>query len=473
MGCKVAIKWSKKITTMQVEQLIRAEKDIQKALMIFDSATAEYSNGFRHDQKTFGLMISRLVSANQFRPAEEILHRMHEEKCDISEDLFLKICRAYGRVHKPLDAIRIFQKMNELKCEITEKAYITVFAILVAENQLKMALRFYRYMRSLGIQASVVSLNVLMKALCMNNGTIDAALKIFHEMPSRGCPPDSYTYGTLISGLCKFGRISEANELFKEMGTKGCLPSVVTYTSLMHGLCQSNKLDEALEMMKEMAGKGVKPNVFTYSCLMDGLCKNGCSSQAMALLDTMSSSSLSPNMITYCTLIGGLCKEGKLLEAVDLFDRMKLQGLKPDAGLYWKIIGGFCDKSKFHEAANFLDEMILGGVSPNRLTWNLHVRSHNTVVQGLCAEGDPKRAFHLYLSMRTRGISIEPKTYNKLIQCLCNTRDLLKACRIVDEMVVDGCFPDEESWKDTFLGLWDGREAVGSAELLKLLDGKS
>ncbi|KAL9258840.1 Pentatricopeptide repeat-containing protein [Drosera capensis] len=470
MARNVAIKWTKKLTADQVEHLIRAEKDIQKALTLFDSATAEYSNGFRHDQKTFGLMISRLISANQFRPAEDILHRMHDEDCDITEDVFLTICRAYGRVHKPLDAVRIFKKMSELKCNVSEKSYITVLAILVAENQLKMAMRFYRYMRGMGIQASVVSLNVLIKALCMNKGTLDNALKIFREMPNRGCPPDSYTYGTLISGLFKYQRIDEANDLFKEMEKNCCSPSVVTYTSLINCLCQSGKLDEALEMFKAMASNGVKPNVFTYSVLMDGLCKSGCSSQALSLLDLMIRSRLSPNMITYSTLIGGLCKEGKLMEAVELFDRMKLQGLKPDAGLYWKIIGGFCEKGKFQEAANFLDEMILGGVSPNRLTWNLLVKSHNAVAQGLCIEGDVKRPFHLYLSMRTRGISIEPITYSKLIKCFCDKGDRLKVCRIVDDMAADGCVPVEDSWKEILLRFWNGREVFDTAELLKVLD---
>ncbi|KAI8000038.1 Pentatricopeptide repeat-containing protein [Camellia lanceoleosa] len=149
MGTKTMIKWPKQITVTLVEQLIRAEKDLQKAIVIFDAATGEYTNGFQHDHSTFGVMISRFVSANQFRAAEDLLNRMKNEKCSITEDIFLSICRGYGRVHRPLEAIRIFQKMKECECQPTQKSYITVFAILVGENQLKMALRFYRYMREM------------------------------------------------------------------------------------------------------------------------------------------------------------------------------------------------------------------------------------------------------------------------------------------------------------------------------------
>ena len=131
MGSKTLMKWPKQITTSFVEQLIKAERDIHKAIVIFDSATAEYSNGFRHDHTTFGLMISRLASVNQFRLAEGMLHRMKEENCEVTEDLLLTICRAYGRVHRPLDAVRIFRGMVEFQLRPTQKSYITIFDILV------------------------------------------------------------------------------------------------------------------------------------------------------------------------------------------------------------------------------------------------------------------------------------------------------------------------------------------------------
>ncbi|KAM7510799.1 hypothetical protein LguiB_009674 [Lonicera macranthoides] len=466
------IKWPKQITASLVQQLIRAEKDLQKAILVFDAAAAEYANGFRHDNNSFGLMISRLLSANQFKPAEDLLDRMKDEKCLITEDIFLSVCRAYGRVHKPHDVIRIFQKMKEYDCEPTQKSYITVFAILVAENQLKVALRFYKYMREIGIPPSVASLNVLIKALCKNSGTMDAALHIFREMPNRGCTPDSYTYGTLISGLCRLGKIAEAKELFTEMNVKGCSPSVVTYTSLIHGLCQLTNLDEAMGLLEEMKNGGIEPNVYTYSTLMDGLCKGGHSSKAMELLEIMVGKRHQPNVITYSTLINGLCKEGKLREALEILDRMKLQGKKPDAGLYCKLINGFCDVHKFQEAANFLDEMVLAGISPNRLTWGLHVRVHNTVVRGLCSESDPNRAFQLYLSMCSRGISVEAKTFDFLVNYFCKKGDLHKSARIVDQMVLDGCVPDKGIWSTMVGGFWGRRKVREATEfvLFELMD---
>ncbi|WCJ27095.1 Pentatricopeptide repeat (PPR) superfamily protein [Euphorbia peplus] len=466
MATKTLFKWSKHITPVQVEKLIRAEKDLHKAKLVFDSATAEYGNGFRHDHTTFGIMISKLVSANQFRPAEQMLERMKDEKCNIVENIFLSICRAYGRVHRPLDAVRVFHRMDEFGCVPTERSYITVFAILVEENQLKVAMRFYKYMKEMGILPSVVSLNILIKALCKNSGTIDSAFEIFREMPNHGCNPDSYTYGTLINGLCRLGKICEAKELFKEMGAKGCSPSVVTYTSLMNGLCQSKNIDEAMGLLEDMISKGIEPNVFTYSSLMDGFCKAGRSSEAIELLEIMVKKRHKPNMITYSTLISGLCKEKKLPKAVEMLDRMKIQGIKPDAALYGKIIDMFCEIRKFHEAANFLDEMILGRMSPNRLTWSLHVRTNNTVVRGLCTDKDQKRAFQMYLSMRSRGISVEPETYDSLVKCLYSNGEMQKGARVFEERVREGCVPDRETWSRMVRGFCNGSEVWEASESL-------
>ncbi|VFQ89488.1 unnamed protein product [Cuscuta campestris] len=469
MGSKTSIKWPKEITTGLVEQLIKAEKDIHKAVLIFDAASAEYSNGFRHDHTTFRTIIQRLLSANRFASAEEMLARMVKEKCKVTEDVFLSLYRAYGRVHKPLDVVRVFQNMKDsYHCEPTQKSYITVFSILVNENRLNTAFKFYRYMRENGIPPNTASLNILIKALCKNEKTLGSAFRIFREMSKHGCSPDSFTYGTMISGLCKLGRILEAKELFVEMEAKGCLPTVITYTTMIHGLCLCNDLDGAVRLLEVMRTKHVDPNVFTYSCLMDGLCKNGRSLESMELMEKMITEHKVPNIITYSTLIHGLCREGKLREALEIFDRMKLQGLQPDAGLYWNLISLFCESNKFQEAANYLDEMVLGRVTPNRVTWTLHVKMHNTLVQGLVAHAgnDPRRAFQLYLSMRSRGISVEEKTFEVLVTCFCEKGDLHKTCRIVEEMAIDGCIPGKGIWSAVLASFWDRKKVREATELL-------
>ncbi|CAN6847637.1 unnamed protein product [Brassica oleracea] len=319
-------KWSKEITPSQVIKLMRAEKDVEKLILVFDSATAEYANGFLHDQSSFGYMVSR----------------------------------GYGRVHRLFDSLRVFHKMKNFDCDPTHKGYVTLLAILVEENQLKLAFKFYKNMREIGLPPTVASLNVLIKALCRNEKTVDAGVNILLEMPKRG---------SLMDGLCKDGRALQAIELFEMMMARGCRPNM---------------------------------------------------------------------------------------------------GLKPDAGLYGKVISGFCAVSKFREAANFLDEMILGGITPNRLTWNIHVRRSNEVVRGLCTSY-PTRAFTLYLSMRSRGISVEVETLDSLVKCLCKKGEFQKAVQLVNEIVADGCIPNKGTWK-VLIGHTLDKTMVGEASEYLLRD---
>lgn len=184
-------------------------------------------------------------------------------------------------------------------------------------------------------------------------------------------------------------------------------------------------------------------------------------------MERMARKSIVPNSITYSSLIYGLCKEGKISEAVQILDRMKIQDLKPDAVLYSKVIDGFCEIGKFQEAANFLDEMVLAGITPNRVTWGLHVRVNNRVVQGLCNSSNFNQAYRLYTCLRSRGITVEAGTFESLIQCYCKKGDVHEAARILGEMVVDGCIPEEGTCNAMLAGLWDRRKVREASESLK------
>ncbi|CAL9003611.1 unnamed protein product [Prunus brigantina] len=267
---------------------------------------------------------------------------MKEEKCSVTEDIFLSVCRGYVCVHRPLHAVRVFLKMEDFQCKPTQKSYITILGILVEENQLKIAF----------------------------SSSMGAALRIFCEMPNHGCPPDSDTYGTLINGLCKLGKIGEAKELFNEMETKGCLPSVVT-------------------------------------SLMDGLCKGGRSSQAMELLDLMVSKRHKPNNITYSTLLHGFCEEGKLQEALEILDRMKLQGMKPDAGLYGKVISSFCNICKFQEAA-------------------VAIQIELVSLKCICKKGDLHKAYQIVDEMVLDGCVLDEGIWNSMVDGFWNRKKVPK-----------------------------------------------
>ncbi|KAK8960740.1 hypothetical protein KSP40_PGU002760 [Platanthera guangdongensis] len=76
------------------------------------------------------------------------------------------------------------------------------------------------------------------------------------------------------------------------------------------------------------------------------------------------------------------------------------------------------------------------------------------------------RAFHVFRSTQNRGISVEPETYGVLVDFCCKEGDALIAMRIVDGMVVDGCFLDNNAWCSILVISWAGRKVREEAELI-------
>ncbi|XP_062009947.1 pentatricopeptide repeat-containing protein At1g63330-like [Rosa rugosa] len=100
---------------------------------------------------------------------------------------------------------------------------------------------------------------------------------IFGAMKGRGVQPDSYTYGLLISGMCKERRLDEASGLFDKMLEIGLLPSVV-----IDGYCNKGDLDRAFGYRDEMVKKGIMPTVSTYNLLFHGLFMEGAAASGVA-----------------------------------------------------------------------------------------------------------------------------------------------------------------------------------------------
>ncbi|KAL5227597.1 hypothetical protein ABZP36_015862 [Zizania latifolia] len=469
-----ATRWPKTITADHLHRLVRAERDPRRALALFDAATARPSSSCAPASTpdapvvpsldTVSLLTSRLSSAGLLPLATSLLSRSRDlfPSPAALEAPFLSLLRAYSRAHQPLSALHLFRSApSALAIPHSARSYTAVLANLVAHSHLPLARSLLADMRAAGFAPTTATYNVLIKAHCSDaTAPIDDAVRLFRNISK----PDACSYNTVIDGLCRRGRLPDARDMFAEMIAKGIAPTVVTYTTVIHWLAREACFDDALEMFDEMAKRGIMPNVVTYSSLIDGLCKGGRATSALKLLDRMVKEKKLPNTITYSSVIDGLYKEGQLGEAMEVLDRMHVQGRKPDAGLFGKLIVGLCDAGRAVEAANYLDEMILAGIQPNRVTWSLHARINDAVVTTLCAKGEVGRAFRVYQSMRTRGISTEPRTFHLLVECFSKKNDLEKAARVVRDMLSERCIPERETWDAILRGYWSKKKVRQEAE---------
>uniref|UniRef100_A0ACD5VGK0 Uncharacterized protein n=1 Tax=Avena sativa TaxID=4498 RepID=A0ACD5VGK0_AVESA len=466
----IRTKWPKTLTAEHLHRLVRAERDPRRALALFDAATAASVSTsappapILPSPDTVSLLTSRLASAGLLPLATSLLSRsraVFPSAADL-EPPFLTLLRAFSRTHHPLAALQLFRSApSALSLPHSARSYTAVLAALVAHSHLPLAQSLLVDMRAAGFVPTTATHNVLLKAHCSDAAApIDDAVRLFRNIPK----PDACSYNTLMDGLFRRSRRAEAQELFSEMVANDIAPTVVTYTTVISWLAREGSLDDALEMFDEMVRRGIAPNVVTYSSLIDGLCKGGRAASSLELLDRMVKEVKPPNTITYSSVINGLCKEGRLREAMEVLDRMRLQGRKPDAGLFGKLIIGLCDAGRPVEAANYLDEMVLAGVQANRVTWSLHVRINDAVVTALCAKGEVGRAFRVYQSMRTRGISTEPSTFHLLVEFFSKKNNLDKAAHVVLDMLSERCIPDIETWDVIISGYWSKKKVRQEAE---------
>ncbi|KAJ6674233.1 ATPASE EXPRESSION PROTEIN 3 [Salix viminalis] len=117
---------------------------------------------------------------------------------------------------------------------------------------------------------------------------VEGARMISDLMKCRGVKPDSYTYGSFISGMCKEGKLEEASGMLEKMKEIGLRPNAVTYNTLIDGYCNKGNLEMAF---------GYKDKMVRDSCIVFELCGNV--KKAFTLHDEMISKGVQPTLVTY------------------------------------------------------------------------------------------------------------------------------------------------------------------------------
>jgi len=99
---------------------------------------------------------------------------------------------------------------------------------------------------------------------------IKMALKIFEEMVTRKCEPDSYTINAIVNVYCRSLRIKRARKVLLKLSQKYKIkPSYFTYMSLLRACSRLKRLDSAMELLEVMKKKNdVLPDHETYRILL-------------------------------------------------------------------------------------------------------------------------------------------------------------------------------------------------------------
>ncbi|KAJ0103576.1 hypothetical protein Patl1_03917 [Pistacia atlantica] len=172
--------------------------------------------------------------------------------------------------------------------------------------------------------------------------------------------PDSYTYTSLLSGLCRKGNVVSALLFFDTMMAKGIVPNEVMLTCLVNGLFRADQSKAALYIYDAMEKGGVFPDTVSLNAVIDGFSRMGKMImgkmiKAYDLLLTMRSRGLCPSLATYNILLHGFSKKKDLLMCSMLHSIMIRTGLLPDKLTCHSLILGFCETGMLEVGVKFLE----------------------------------------------------------------------------------------------------------------------
>ncbi|CAM0957507.1 unnamed protein product [Alopecurus aequalis] len=302
--------------------------------------------------------------------------------------------------------------------------YNTLVNALAEAGRVEEAQDAFDEMLAAGVAPNASSLNILVKLYSWTSTRFDLAYKVILRMREFGVEADVGTYSTLVTGLCRAGRVGEAWGVLEWMLEEGCRPMVQTYTPIVQGYCREGRVEEAKELMATMERAGCPPNVVTYNVLIRALCEAGRFDEVSQVLTESRTKDWTPTTVTYNTFMNGLCKKGMAKEALEQLDVMLGQGLDPTDFTLSILLDCLCHDSRISDAIYLLERSI-------SLKWYAGVVAYNTVMSRLCGAGHWMVVLKLLTDMIKKGIMPTTRTFNIFIHSLCSERNFSLAKRLL------------------------------------------
>ncbi|EEF50010.1 pentatricopeptide repeat-containing protein At2g13420, mitochondrial [Ricinus communis] len=338
-------------------------------------------NNLQPNSHTFLILIRRLISAGFTRQAIRAFDDMESfiaETVNQTHFCFLldTLCK-YGYIKV---AVEVFNK-RKFRFLPNVRIYTVLIYGWCKIGRIDMAERFIREMDEMGIEANVVTYNVLLDGICRRaklqpegrfERTIMKADKVFDEMRQKGIEPDVTSFSILLHVYSRAHKPQLTVDKLKLMEEMGICPTVATYTSVLKCLCSCGRIDDAEELLEQMVRNGVSPNAATYNCFFKEYRGRKDPETALKLYRKIRQENLcDPSVHTYNILLGMFMKLNRFNIVNEIWNDLRSSGSGPDLDSYTLLVHGLCEKQKWQKACQFFVEMIEKGLLPQKATFEM------------------------------------------------------------------------------------------------------
>ncbi|KAJ3681701.1 hypothetical protein LUZ60_014274 [Juncus effusus] len=283
-------------------------------------------------------------------------------------------------------------------------------------------------------------------------------------MASRIAAPVAGQLERMVIEKCRNGKLQmeEAVSLFHHI-LRVPNPSVYSLNSLLVSISKMNHPNRyptvisLFNRLNQARNVGVFPSIHTFGVTINCCCRMERTDLGFIVLGQLFRAGYIVNSIIFGSLLKGLCIKRRIGDAAKLFDKMPLMGCSPNLIMYNTLIDGLCSNGNTKLGLRIYEEMERDGQNcePDVVTYN-------TLINGLCKEGDVSMAIKMLDKMVSKGVAPDVLTYNTLIDGLCKSSDLDGAFKWFENMIAKGIAPDVLTYNTLIDGLCKSGDLDGA-----------
>lgn len=312
LGCGV---FPDKFTFLPVIRACIGLNNVRLGRMIHDTI---FLMGFDMDVFMGSSLIKLYAENGCVEDARCLFDKMPHKDCV----LWNVIINGFVKCGETSGAIRLFKDMRYCETKPDSVTFVSILCVCGSEAIIEYGRQLHGLLVRCGLQFDPLVANTLV-AMYSKCGHLLDACKLFNMMPET----DLVTWNKMISGHVQNGLMDEASTLFHEMITAGFKPDSVTFASFLPSVTELGSLKQGKEIHGYIVRQGVTWDVFLKSALIDLYFK--CRDVNLACKIFYQTTIMD---IVICTaMISGYVLNGRNNDALEIFRWLLKERMSPNA----------------------------------------------------------------------------------------------------------------------------------------------
>ncbi|KAH6768422.1 hypothetical protein C2S51_013758 [Perilla frutescens var. frutescens] len=253
-------------------------------------------------------------------------------------------------VNSPL-AFRLFLAMlrHPRQARPNERTFATILKSCAFLSDYSMGPQLQSLSLKLSLHENPFVGSALVSLYCKSRD-LDAALKVFDEMPER----DEVCYAAVINGLAQNQRPLDALRYFVEMKRETVVSTFHSVSGALSAASRAAMLDQCMLIHGHAVVTGLDFQTYVATALIDGYGKCGIVEEARKVFDELE---MELNAVGWNAMMAAYAQQGSHENVVELFRLMESRGIEADEYSFLAVLTAFYNAGMVKETEMWLNRM--------------------------------------------------------------------------------------------------------------------